>query len=766
MFDVRPVGKNGCLDLEKINAVSIRASGGMDHAETKNTLYEADASIAHREYPEYETRDVSEQFENQDLEELAIALPQNSYFDFEINNERQLDFYRKKSNKKNKNKIKINWNIAAIKKSLVLLAGATCAALLIIFVPKFFDYGLAMKEHFLKNGKIAYANLAEAKMDILNKDFQGSSANFNAAYENFDKISSELNSFGGTIAGIVRYIPYFSKISSGKYLADAGRDISKAGALMSSFAGELNLKLNGGDDNEAGYFLETFRKADKNCREIVGLLDGAQKNLDKINFDDVPEEYRGELSELKNQIPEMRNVVAGFVNSGEIIGDILGGNGPRKYLFLFQNNNEMRATGGFIGTYGLMDIFNGKIKKFFIDGIFNPDGQLREKVVPPFPIQKISANWSLHDSNWFPDFPVSAEKAVWFFEKTGGPTVDGVISMTPEVLRDFLEITGPIEMPEYGVVVNSDNFLEKIQQEVEIDYDKELNQPKKILSDLAPKIMDKIFSLRGLADIKKAANILGRNLNEKHILIYSRNYKIEKKLSELDWSGEILGAQKDYVSVINTNINGFKTDGVIDETIEHLAEIQSDGSIIDTLTITRKHNGGNTAYEWWNKVNANYMRVYVPNGSQFISVEGQTREFDPPPLDYDALGFKRDPQVEMEEESIRIDEESGTRIYEDAGKTVFGNWTYVSPQETLVIKYKYLLPFKVRFGEKDQVDSFSLLAQKQAGSVGSKFISEIKFPAKYIVKWKYPEELSTNETTLKLEADLKTNKFIGAAFVE
>ncbi|HBR71803.1 MAG TPA: hypothetical protein DEA27_03310, partial [Candidatus Moranbacteria bacterium] len=32
----------------------------------------------------------------------------------------------------------------------------------------------------------------------------------------------------------------------------------------------------------------------------------------------------------------------------------------------------MRATGGFIGTYGLLDISNGHVRDFFIDGIFNP----------------------------------------------------------------------------------------------------------------------------------------------------------------------------------------------------------------------------------------------------------------------------------------------------------------------------------------------------------------------------------------------------------
>jgi len=440
-------------------------------------------------------------------------------------------------------------------------------------------------------------------------------------------------------------------------------------------------------------------------------------------------------------------------------------------LFLFQNNQEMRATGGFIGSYGVMDIFNGRINKFFIDGIFNPDGQLREKVVPPVPIQKISAAWSLHDSNWFPDFPVSAEKAIWFYEKTGGPTVDGIITMTPNVMEKLLEVSGPIDMLEYEVTIDKDNFLEEVQNEVEVEYDKELNQPKKILADLAPKILDAIFNSKKVSSVVKTLDILMESLNEKQLLLYSRNYEIEKKISEEGWSGEILSTDKDYLSVINSNINGFKTDGVIDETIEHQAEIEDDGSIVDSVIITRKHNGGDEKYDWLNKVNANYMRVYVPKGSRLLSVEGQTREFNSPPLDYKALNFKRDPQVEAEENSIETDEESGTRIYEDAGKTVFANWVYVSPKEETVIRYTYLLPFKISMNESDKpADTYSLLAQKQSGSLGSKINSSIIYPQKYKLVWSYPENLTKDgvdlsmTSKLKIKTSLEKDKFIGAVF--
>ncbi|MDD5397426.1 MAG: hypothetical protein PHW24_05245, partial [Candidatus Moranbacteria bacterium] len=256
-------------------------------------------------------------------------------------------------------------------------------------------------------------------------------------------------------------------------------------------------------------------------------------------------------------------------------------------------------------------------------------------------------------------------------------------------------------------------------------------------------------------------------LNEKHILLYSENPQLEKIISDQGWSGEVIQTPKDYLSVVNTNVNGFKTDAMVEEHIDHQAQIQQDGSIVDTVTITRKHNGGNSSYEWFNKVNADYMRVYVPNGAKLLEVSGQTREVDKPPLDYDALGFKRDNDIVNEEKSAAIDESSGTQIFQESGKTVFANWVYVSPQESVTVTYKYLLPFslfQVAVGNGQQVDSYSLTLQKQSGSVGSSLISHISYPAGYAAKWNFPQEMKNESNVLKFESTLKTDIFEGVVF--
>jgi len=767
MFDIRPVKKTGDLDWDKIN--------GINNNYVRLDDKQADEKeIKQKQEDEARKKELDERMKKSEMEILEKRRMQEE--EERLEKEKQARELREKILKRNQEQKERELKIELSKEKIPLtvfkkirFSFGLAAALIALGIGgiSYVYKGLGIQGKVLGTGQEGYENLVSAVGDISREDLDSSAQKFALAHKYFSEASLEMDKMGTIVNKGTRFIPYVSKISSGKNMIEAAKYFSLAGEAMNESIKEfINLKnsvTSGGSISLLGLFENTkvnVEISEKNLKLV-------QEHISKVKVDDLPEEMKEKFIQLKKSMPEVIGVLEAFSENSHIFTDILGGNGPRKYLFLFQNNNEMRATGGFIGTYGLLDISNGHVRDFFIDGIFNPDGQLQDKVVPPAPIQKISAAWSLHDSNWFPDFPVSAKEAIVFYERTGGPTVDGVITITPVVLQKLLEITGPIEMTDYEVILDSENFIEKTQNKVEKDYDKKENKPKKILSDLAPMILDRIVKTRDIETVSKVAQVFLESLNEKHILIFSENRDLQEIISKRGWSGEILDTEKDYLSVINTNINGYKTDGVIEEKIEHKAEIQNDGSIIDTVAITRKHNGGNTDYEWWNKVNANYMRVYVPRGSQLLEVEGQTREINEPALDYDKLKFERDELVEKEENSMIVDEKTGTRIYEDAGKTVFANWTYVSPQETMTIKYKYLLPFRLFqsvFKEKNYVDSYSLIAQKQSGSVGSFFDSQLQYPEPYEIQWKSLEYENLPERVIHLETDLKSDKFGGVVF--
>ena len=655
----------------------------------------------------------------------------------------------------------------AVARPAMSFALAGVISVLLFSAIAFVSYGLQIKEDVQVKGQQALGFLAQAQEALKNQDFSGARASINSAQQQFKEAENQLNTLGGDMLDIFSNLPFLSKISSGKNLVGAGDELTLAVGEITEIVALFSKLENPFDEEreEPQSMVDLFLAANEHITRARTFLDRANENVQKVKPEDLPIEYQDKFIKIKESLPLIVTMIDKFEQNSEVYLELLGYNGPRKYLFLFQNNQEMRATGGFIGSYGLLHINNGEIKNLIIDGIFNPDGQLFEDVIPPSPLQKISAGWSTHDANWYPHFPSSAHKIAWFYEKTGGPTVDGIITFTPTVMKKMLEVTGEIDMPEYGTSVNAENFIERTQFEVEIDFDKELNQPKKFIADLAPKTLNKLFSMRDPKDVSKVFSVMSDALKEKHILIYSFDENVQNMVSSQGWSGEILNTEKDFLMVINSNINGFKTDGVIDETISHKAEIMQDGSIIDTVKIIRTHNGGDSDFDWWNRVNSNYMRVYVPQGSQLITAKGHTREIVEPPLDYKKLKFEVHLDVLEQEQNMKTDENTGTRIYEEENKTVFANWVYVSPKETVEMEYQYLLPFKIDLGKNNEgVDTYSLLAQKQSGSDYSKFESIITYEPDMSAVWKYPEIVDVSNKELKFSKDLKTDQFIGIVF--
>ena len=627
------------------------------------------------------------------------------------------------------------------------------------------SHSLAVKEDVLNSGLSAYQNLLSAQESLERADWQAAVQNFSLAHFNFLQTEEEIKKLGQLTLGILERLPGGSLVSSGSHLVKVGENLAQAGQNLASMVNIFSFNnlfnLIGSAGSEENSLTDLMVDSQVNLNQALAGIRLANQELTQVKIKSLPTDIQESVASLAVKLPLVEEMLSQAIDYSAALLNILGHNNPRQYLLLFQNNSEIRATGGFIGTYGLLALDRGRIKELFIEGIFNIDGQLHEKIIPPRPIQKISTAWSMHDANWFADFPASAEKVTWFYEKAGGPTVDGVISFTPTVIERLMKLTGSISMPEYDLILTPENFVEFIQYQVEIDYDQELNQPKKILADFAPLFVKKLSQLSS-SERKEALEIIFDCLQEKHILIYFKDNSLEKLAIEEGWSGQLLDTDKDYLSVVSSNINGYKTDRVVKESIQHQAEIQPDGSIIDTLTIRRQHQGGHFEYDWWNRVNTNYLRVYLPLGSQLLSAQGQTIEIYQPPLDYQKQGFKADPLVSFIENKMIIDSKTGTHIFEENGKTVFGNWLYVSPGETVTLTYQYKLPFKIDLTKS--TDSYSLLVQKQSGSLGSQFSHYLKFPANWLVHWQYPEQGKQTVGSWQLETDLHLDRFLGVTF--
>ncbi|MEA3304178.1 MAG: DUF4012 domain-containing protein [Patescibacteria group bacterium] len=129
-----------------------------------------------------------------------------------------------------------------------------------------------------------------------------------------------------------------------------------------------------------------------------------------------PEKYQPVLRELQSVFYYFEGYKQYYVDYYDLALELLGEKDLQRYLFVFQNSAEIRPTGGFIGSLMLLDFLDGVYTQTPID-VYKLDGQLTEKIPIPYGLQKVAENFYLRDSNYWPDFPQSAEQISWFLEK-------------------------------------------------------------------------------------------------------------------------------------------------------------------------------------------------------------------------------------------------------------------------------------------------------------------------------------------------------------
>ncbi|MFA7662572.1 MAG: hypothetical protein WCX88_01510, partial [Patescibacteria group bacterium] len=210
---------------------------------------------------------------------------------------------------------------------------------------------------------------------------------------------------------------------------------------------------------------------------------------------------------------------------------------------------------------------------------------------------------------------------------------------------------------------------------------------------------------------------IDQSIRDREIQIYLRNEDLENKIIELGMAGNVKKTDQDYLMIVNTNIGGGKTDEVISQNVFLKSDVQSDNSIINTLKITRKHNGveGDLFTGLKNK---DYLRIYVPQGAVLIETSGFS--------EVDKAEFKKPVDfLKADEDLVKAEKNEyyagdGTRIYEESGKTVFANWLDLDPGQTQTITIKYKLPF-------DFNSNYNLYLQKQSGSREFDFLTTLMF---------------------------------------
>jgi hypothetical protein len=455
---------------------------------------------------------------------------------------------------------------------------------------------------------------------------------------------------------------------------------------------------------------EDFLDGIGRLKESLRILQGMQV------AGEIPEDYAAKLKEVEP-------FVAMILNTIDTYPTLLGFEERKQYLVLFQNNFELRSSGGFIGSYGVLTIEQGRVISFVVQDVYETDGQLTDHFEPPFALRRYLGvtHWNMRDSNYAIDFPKAASDVALFFKRTTGDEVDGVLAIDTMFLSNLLEITGPVTLPDYKETITQENFFLTTQKHVEEKFFPGSTQKRDYLTALKSAVEKKLLSTA--VPYSKVATIVMKNIKEKHVLVAFADTNIQRlytvnNLSSSLWEGRRSSEDSvaDFLSINESNIGLNKGNYYLQKKIQHDITIDGEGTVAEEVSLT--YTNTSTASSPFGGEYKAYLRFVVPENTAVTGllvdqVEQQTTPAITDPTKYTQRGFTPPKEIEVEEGS-------------EGGKKVVGILLSVPLQETKRVTLRYQL------AEKFPVDAvkseYSLRLFKQPGTLSEPYALSIRYP--------------------------------------
>ncbi len=307
-----------------------------------------------------------------------------------------------------------------------------------------------------------------------------------------------------------------------------------------------------------------------------------------------------------------------------ILATILGLPNPTRYLLIFQNSGELRATGGFMTAYAYVPFHNGKLGKITSQNIQNLDTAVTyHPPAPPIIGAYLPVKyWHLRDANTSPDVPQTVSNIYMLYRSIpNAPKVNGVMFLDTWFVDSLIADVGGLNVP---TIKGKTIHLTAQNANYEMEYMAEgmglpSNLRKLFIGTMMKELMHEVLHGHTSGLIKVAAS-LRQALDNKHVLLYFNNPAAERFFAQQGWGGVVpRHVNGNYIQVVDENLLGHKDNYYVRESYDVNVRTVG-GRQLETVTI---HWVDPAVVNWWLTVPYHsWIRVYVPINAQFISMTG------------------------------------------------------------------------------------------------------------------------------------------------
>ena len=370
----------------------------------------------------------------------------------------------------------------------------------------------------------------------------------------------------GPLWSIAENLPvYGTDVKNAKVLSNVFDDLCQN--MLVPFSGELpNLSLgsivrdDGSIDvNAITGLLESINQYKeviaRSHEAIADLTPGSVEQANKAL--DTAQEYLGKADSLIEQADAVL----------PLLPQMLGANGAtRNYIIIAQNNSELRATGGFAGSWGLLSITDGRISL----GDFESFGNMRDYVTDAYvdmqPGEELFFYPDFHEPGQYdltPKFDRFASLCANYWLKGTGQAVDGVIAIDPIFLSHVLGVVGGVYGPD-GTYIDEGNAVQVLEHDVYFTYTDNEDMDAYFAS-VASAAFNQVIHGIGKSTFSGLLEVIGRGGEGKTLQVWMVNGDEQALMSSFGLTGPLDGdATSPTLGIFINDHTGSKMDYYLD----------------------------------------------------------------------------------------------------------------------------------------------------------------------------------------------------------
>lgn len=276
--------------------------------------------------------------------------------------------------------------------------------------------------------------------------------------------------------------------------------------------------------------------------DLIPAIESVSKSKLLLAF--IPQPHKAVLQQLAVVSPDLKTVVHSLIAQ------------PQKWLVIFQNSNELRATGGFMGSYAVIDINEGKIVSITTEDIYDADGQFSGYVAAPHGVAEYLSGGNgmrLPDANWHPDTPTSSQQILHFFALGNKKNIAGVVFINLEFAQELLTFIGPVQLSDYNTIVTAEN-IDAVLRSRRDEFFPGSTQKKHMLSQLLTQTRIALTSTP-VSEFPKLLELLSTQLALHNVQLYAVDPQIDSIFHKWGFRQELTPqSDAEYVYLVESNV--------------------------------------------------------------------------------------------------------------------------------------------------------------------------------------------------------------------